>query len=640
MSLIDRIDPPLDQVPCRPADESRGEAIEQALIMQDWRRAEDLLGQQFQARPTLANAHLVLDRLGRIPDRKARATCRLMICRSFTVEPIVPLLRAGAALQGLSLTAAVGAFNAYVQELLDPASALYNFRPDAVILAVQSRDLVPDLWGRFLAVADVAGAIDQVLADMDARVAVFRAHSPAHLVLPTLEQPCWPQAGFLDGRSELGQVEAFGEINRGIRQLARRYPGVSVFDYDALVARHGRLTWHDERKWLAMRMPLAADSLAHLAAAYLRILVPLAGLTAKVLVVDLDETLWGGVVAEDGLAGIRLGADHPGAAHIALQQALLDLHHRGVLLAIASKNNEADALEALEHHPDMLLRPHHFSAWRINWNDKAQSLREIAAELNLGLDSLAFLDDNPAERALIRQALPDVHVLELPHDPLGYAAAVRSDAAFERLAVTEEDVARSRYYSDARHRTADAAAATTLDGFLRSLAMRAEIAAMTAVTLPRVAQLTQKTNQFNLTTRRYSDTELAGLTADPHWQAYTLRLQDSFGDNGLVGAALLRFTGDICEVDTFLLSCRVIGRTAETALLAYVAGVATAAGTRWLQGWFCPTLKNAPAREFYRSHGFQPVETRVSDTLWRFDLSNGTIRFPEWITCPGKERDS
>jgi FkbH-like protein len=290
-------------------------------------------------------------------------------------------------------------------------------------------------------------------------------------------------------------------------------------------------------------------------------------------------------------------------------------------------------MEAFEHHPEMLLRPHHFASMRINWQDKAQNLREIAAELNIGIEALAFLDDNPAERHWVRSELPEVTVIDLPNDPMDYSQALRDAPVFERLSLSAEDRERGRYYAEQRQRTELESSAVSLEDFYRSLQMEVEIVSVTPQTLNRTAQLTQKTNQFNLTTRRYTEQQLTEMTASPEWQVRSLRVRDRFGDNGLVGVAITHCIGEVCEIDTLLLSCRVIGRTVETALLANLAQEARNQGMLSLQGWYLPTKKNVPAKDVYRSHGFKLVKEVDQDTLWEFDLSTGRINCPEWLTC-------
>jgi FkbH-like protein len=414
-------------------------------------------------------------------------------------------------------------------------------------------------------------------------------------------------------------------------RLAREHAGVYVLDYDALVARYGRLSWHDERKWLTMRMPIAANCLIHLSNEWLRFIQPLTGRVCKALVTDLDNTLWGGVVGEDGMGGIKLGPEYPGAAYQALQRAILDLYQRGIILAVCSKNNLPDAMEVLERHPAMLLRPEHFAVMRINWNDKAQSLHEIAAELDIGTDALAFLDDNPAERAWIRSQLPEVTVIDLPDDPMSYSQALRASPVFERLGLSTEDRERGRYYAEQRLRTELSQSVASLEDFYRSLLMEVEISLVAPETLARLAQLTQKTNQFNLTTHRYSEHQIAEIAADTNWEVYSMRVRDHFGDNGLVGMAITHYQGEVCEIDTFLLSCRVIGRTVESALLATIAEQARIKGAQQLIGWFLPTKKNIAAKEFYRSHGFNCTLDQDEGSRWEFDLTCGEIVSPPWI---------
>jgi FkbH-like protein len=406
---------------------------------------------------------------------------------------------------------------------------------------------------------------------------------------------------------------------------------VYILDYDALMARHGSEHWYDERKWLTARLPIAAGYLLHMAREWMRFIVPLSGRTAKVLVVDLDNTLWGGVIGEDGITGIKLGPEYPGAAHQALQRALLDLSRKGILLAVCSKNNLNDAMEALEKHPGMLVRARDFAALRINWTDKAQNLRAIAQELNVGVDALAFLDDNPFEREQVRGALPEVTVIDLQKNPLEYAAAVKNCAVFERLTLSSEDQRRTEIYAAQKQRAGAEQNFQSKEDFFRYLDQEAELDPVSDLTLARVAQLTQKTNQFNLTTRRYTEAQIAEMAKQPEWHISSIRVRDRFGDYGLVGVAIAHDEGEQCQIDTFLLSCRVIGRTVETALLAHLAESAAQRGRKRLEGWFLPTKKNAPARDFYEQHGFEWQVTNCEGSLWTLDLGSSTLRCPDWI---------
>jgi FkbH-like protein len=598
--------------------------VDRAIARGDASGAAGMLASAWDQAPGLALAGFVASRYDRIAGRLGLLRQRWAILRSFTVEPAVPVFKAGAYAAGVALETHLGEFNAYAQEILDPASALYRFQPDAAILAVLTRDVAPGLWRG-------ETAADDVLSRFGDWIASFRKYSKAALIVHSLEVPAGTGAGILDAQRADNAAEAIQGINRGLRALAGEHRGVYTLDYDALVARHGRESWGDARKWLSVRLPVASANLPHLAREWLRFLHPLAGKVAKCVAVDLDNTLWGGVIGEDGMDGIRLGAEYPGAAFQELQRALLDLSRRGILLAVASRNNQADAMEALAGHAGMVLQPGDFAAMRINWNEKARSLREIAAELNIGLDTIAFLDDSPVERQQVREQAPEAIVVHLPEDPMGYAQAVRDCPWFERLTLSEEDRRRGEYYAAQRERGALERHVTSKEDFYRGLGQVAEIAPVNAQTLARVSQLTQKTNQFNLTTRRYTEQQIAEMAARRNWRVWSLRVRDRYADNGLVALAIARVDGEVCEIDSFLMSCRVIGRTLETALLAHLAADARERGAAVLQGWFVPTRKNAPAADFYRDHGFEVARQTEEGVLWKLDLQEKEIRTPEWI---------
>ncbi len=605
--------------------------IEELLGAGQWTKAAARLSVLWEREAGPALAGFVVSAYERLRNRIELKPHRCAILRSFTVEPIVPILKACALSAGIDLTTHIGDFNAYAQELLDANGPVYAFHPDTVILAVETRDIAPELWKTSVG-ADV---VERVSDQFAALVRVFRTSTHANLVMHSLETPPSAALGVYESQLEENQVWAVEAINRNLRRLAGEFRGIYILDYDGLVARHGRERWGDERKWLTVRLPIAAANLVWVAREWMRYLAPLAGRVAKVVAVDLDNTLWGGVIGEYGMAGIEVGPAYPGGAYQALQQALLDLTARGILLAIASKNNPADAMEALTNHPGMLLRPEHFAAVRIDWNEKSQNLRSIAAELNLGLDSLAFLDDNPVERQRVREEIPEAMVIELPADPMAYARAVRDFAAFERPAISEEDRQRTKYYATDRQRAVLEQSTGSREDFFRSLGQEAEISSVDQLTLARVAQLTQKTNQFNLTTKRYTEQQIEELARRPDWRVLSIKVSDRYADNGLVGVAITHDRGDVCEIDTFLLSCRVIGRTVETALLAHLAEEAHERGLRRLEGWFLPTKKNAPARDFYREHGFRLLAEKTPEGspggLWSLDLPAKKLRCPDWI---------
>lgn len=596
-------------------------------------RAVARLHELWRQQNDISTATFVCSSYEKLRVKVALVSHRVAVLRSFTVEPVIPLLRAAAFCAGIDLSVHIGDFNTHSQDILDPNSSLYAFAPDTVILAVRTPDIAPDLWERYssLPAEAIQEACQRVSGSLQGWIRAFRKHSQSALIVHNLEQPVHPSRGLLDAQSEASQSETIRQINREIRRAAGAYRGVYVSDYDGLVARHGRQRWQDDRKYLVARLPISSDNLIHLSREWLRFLVPLSGRTAKALVVDLDNTLWGGIIGEDGLSGIKLGPEYPGAAYQRLQGIMLDLAQRGILLAICSKNNPADALEAIDKHPGMLLRREHFAAMRISWNDKAQGLREIAFELNIGTDSLAFLDDNPVEREQVRAALPEVTVIDLSNNPFEYASAVQNCPAFERLSLSAEDQHRTALYAEQRERARGEQQFQSKEDFYRFLKQEVEVASISSETLGRISQLTQKTNQFNLTTRRYTEQQISETAIRPGWHVFSVRVRDRFGDQGLVGVAITRDEHDTCEIETFLLSCRVIGRTVETAFLSAIAKAAITRGCKKLYGFFLPTKKNAPAQSFYSQHGFQLKSQTSERGVWFFDLQTRTPPCPDWI---------
>jgi FkbH-like protein len=308
------------------------------------------------------------------------------------------------------------------------------------------------------------------------------------------------------------------------------------------------------------------------------------------------------------------------------------LKKRGVLLALNSRNNWDDVAQVFQEHPDMILGLKDFSAVRVNWADKVSNIREIAAELNIGVDSIVFMDDSPFECELVRHTLPEVTVVQVPPDPAFYPELVRSLPWFQRPGLSEEDLRRAEMMAEEEKRHRFLEAAGSYEEFLCSLEMVAEFSSLSEGNLPRAAQLTQKTNQFNLTTRRYGKSDLAALTVGGRYLGLVVRLRDRFGDSGLVGFALVEMGEGFWRIDTFLLSCRVLGRGLETTMLSQIARLAQQRAVPRLVGEFIATGKNQPAAAFFRDHGFNSTG---SDGLWELDLTVSRVDSPPWIAVKG-----
>ncbi|MGI4878046.1 MAG: HAD-IIIC family phosphatase, partial [Janthinobacterium lividum] len=487
------------------------------------------------------------------------------------------------------------------------ASRINAARPDAVLVAIDWHGLpiVPTPGNAAAAAASVDAALNMI----DTVREGFRAHGGALSIVSTVAPPAESAAGSLD-RGLPGTMRFLCDrINAGLVERAAASADL-LLDTAALAETVGLGDWADPTLWNVAKLPfdtvflpLWADHVARLAAA-------LKGRSRKALVLDLDNTLWGGVIGDDGLEGILIGqGDATAEAHLEVQRLALSLRDRGVVLAVSSKNTDSVAREVFTDHPDMLLRLDHISVFQANWNDKATNITAIADELALGLDSFVFLDDNPAERALIRRTLPDVAIPELPANPALYARTLAAAGYFEMIAFSAEDAGRAEMYQMNAKRAALKTQVADMGSYLASLNMEIGFAPFDGVGRARIAQLINKSNQFNLTTRRYTEADVLGFERDPATFTLQVRLADAFGDNGMIGVVICRDAGArTWEIDTWLMSCRVLGRGVERMMLAEILLHAREAGIERLVGRYLPTAKNAMVSGHYATLGFTPLD--------------------------------
>ena len=411
--------------------------------------------------------------------------------------------------------------------------------------------------------------------------------------------------GLLDARPPLGASWALSVMNARLMERLASSANVFVLDSQRWVACGGR-TGSSAKGWYLGKVRHQGEVLAEAARDVKAALRACAGQARKLVVVDLDETLWGGIVGEVGWQGLRLGGhDAEGEALVDLQRELKDLTRRGVVLAIASKNDEAVALEAIEQHPEMVLRKADFVGWRISWQDKARSVAELAEELNLGLQSVVFIDDNPSERARVREALPEVLVPEWPADKLRYPDALRSLRCFDTAHISGEDLERTRLYVAERARTELKREVGDLNAWLEGLEIRVRMEPLSPANLARVAQLFNKTNQLNLSTRRMSGAELEAWTSAPNRRFWAATVSDRFGDAGLTGLVSAEVEGEEARIVDLMLSCRVMGRKVELALLHHAVEWATGLGAVRVEARYLKTAKNRPTLEVLVGSGFE-----------------------------------
>lgn len=546
---------------------------------------------------------------------------RIAVISSSTTALWVPLLRTLCFRDGIDAEFYEGPFGNYQQEILDPDSGLYRFNPTIVVLAVHWRDLG---WPPFA--ADPAAAIESQVERWRGLWHTFAARSSAHLIQFAFDRPSVEAGGYLSIARQDGRERMILRLND---QLWSETSGrsVSLLDTPRVALETGLHRWSDAALWHKAKQHPGLDALPALAESALAQFRALLGLTRKVVVCDLDNTLWGGVIGEDGLDGIRLGpGTADGEAHVALQVYLKELAARGILLAVNSKNNLDDALLPFTSHPGMVLRREDFASFEANWTDKASNLRAMAQALSLGTDSFVFLDDNPVEREWVRSRMPEVAVPE-PGSPnsiaTGLVLALERGRYFESLALSAEDTARASHYQREVGRREKERVAGSMEEFLSGLGMHAAAVPVNDGNLERITQLTNKTNQYNLTTRRYTKAQVEALAYrnDGWLQAFELR--DSFGDYGLVGCVFCLATGDgIWEVDTWLMSCRVLGRQMELFMMDHLVAAAQSHHVRELWGVYRPTAKNGLTQQHYPNLGFETITTNLepSETRYRLEV--------------------
>ena len=499
-------------------------------------------------------------------------------------------------------------------------AALKDNPPDFVLVASDSRML------KLTSPLDDGAAAEQMIDAAIARISriaeVAGRATARPVILQTLADD--PDATRFNMDMGLPGTPRFliSDFNRRLARRAR-HDSRLVLDVNALANLVGLSAWSAGRYWYAAKYPFATAMIPLYADNIMRIIAAQMGRSRRVLVLDLDNTMWGGIVGDDGIEGLVLGSGSPlGEAHAALQRMALDLKQRGIILCVSSKNDETIALDAFRNHPEMILKEDDIVAFRVNWEDKAANIKAIADAIDLGLDSFVFLDDNPAERKRVRDALPSVAVPELPGDPSDWLMVIQAAGYFEQTSFSREDQLRAGFYKANALRAAQMERIGNHDDYLRSLGMRLSIAPFDGPGCKRIAQLISKSNQFNLTTRRYSDAEITALQSDPDAITVQARLEDIFGDNGMISTVICRRDGQRCDVDSWIMSCRVLGRRVEEAILGHLVAQVRLLGLTEIIGRYIPTARNELVRDHYSRLGFAQIAAENGETVWRLAVDS------------------
>jgi FkbH-like protein len=555
------------------------------------------------------------------------SSVRLAILASATVDHLLPAIRVSGLRRRLLIDVHIGPYGQYRQQLLDPDSPLHRLRPQIVLLSLTAREAIASVPLTATA-AEADAAIARSIEELRMLWRKARETYEATVIQQTFLNIADPLFGSYDRLVAGAPAQLIDRLNQRLVQAAAE-DGVLLLDIARASERDGLNAWFDVTRWLQGKLEIAPQAAPVYGDLLARVIAAQRGLSRKCLVLDLDNTLWGGVIGDDGPEGIILGeGTGTGEAHLALQRYARQLRERGVILAVCSKNDPAVAEAVFRDHPEMILKLTDIAAFVANWEDKAVNLRRIAEQLNIGIDSMVFVDDNPAERARIRQSLPMVAVPELPADAGQYVRCLADAGYFESVAFTADDSRRGEQYSANASREALRESSQNMGDFLRGLDMSVTFGPFHPVDLTRVAQLIGKTNQFNPTTRRYSLEDVTRFAVTDRYLTLQFRLVDRFGDNGLVSAMILRpdtLAPDLVEIDSWVMSCRVFGRQLEREAMNITVETARRMGVRAFRACYIPTSKNAVVSGLYSELGFALVSGDAPHngvTHWCLQLSD------------------
>ena len=558
---------------------------------------------------------------------------RVAVLGGSTTDELVNLFELFLLSEGVKPVFYQSEYGRYYEDAVHDSHALVDFKPDLVYVhtsCINVRNLPPPNCTE----SELSCYVDAELSRYKEIWDSLESNLGCQVIQNNFEAPVHALLGNMDAVSPGGQSRFLAQLNLVFAEEIGRRPKVLLQDVHGISANLGLRHWFDWDRYFSYKVLLTSDANLELARSLNSLVRAIYGKSRKVLVLDLDNTLWGGVIGDDGLEKIQIGRETPvSEAYTAFQEYCLSLRNRGVLLAVCSKNTESVAMSGFEH-PSSILKLEHFSCFKANWDPKHENILQIGKELNLGIDSFVFVDDNPAERAIVETQVPGVAVPDVGDEVTKYAQIIDRGRYFEPASLSKEDLERAALYAYNSQRAALENKFANYGEYLDSLEMTAEIDGFKPVYMERISQLTNKTNQFNLTTRRYTFAEIERLAQDPRYVGLYGKLSDRFGDNGLISIVLGRKEDDALHMDLWLMSCRVLKRDMEVAMLDALAERASRAAINRIYGYYLPSKKNGMVEDFYAKLGFTQVdaaETAAIDlpegsTVWRLDLADYTER--------------
>ena len=554
---------------------------------------------------------------------------KIGILSSFTINGLGETLKVKCAENDLECKYYVGPYDQYSQEIISENSELYRFSPDIVFLLLDIRSLFGDIFHEhhYLDLNERKSLIASKIQEINNLIDIFTKNCNSKLIISNLALPIFSSFGINETKLELGFREMIILFNSELSKTCKSKNNLFIYDFNAFSSKHGQKNIFDMKNYLFGDIQINFDFIPYLAHELVSYVNAYMGLTKKCIVLDLDNTLWGGIVGEDGFENIKLGPQPPGNAFYEFQKTLKAFKNRGIILAINSKNNPDDALKVIREHPYMILKEDDFSCIKINWDDKVENMKEISEELNLGLDSFVFFDDDKLNCEFMKISLPQVKVVNLNGDPAYFSDMLQNMNDFDTLNITNEDLKRAQMYTEQVNRDKLKKSSISMDDFLKNLDIDITIKKSNDFTIPRISQLTLKTNQFNLTTKRYQEEEIQKFSEDDSFLVGCAQVKDKFGDNGITGVFIVKKQNSKeWHLDSFLLSCRVMGREVEKAILNYIIDEAKKQKIEKIIAEYIPTQKNKPAENFLPQCGF-----KQSDNKWIYDVNN-PLKLPEFLS--------
>ena len=518
-------------------------------------------------------------------------------------------------------------YNQFNQEILDENSNLYKFKPDIIFLLIDNRTILEKsfYFSNINSENEKKKYTDEKFNEINNLIKTFTKKSHSKIIIANFVIPTYTPLGIYESKIEYGIKEIIFELNKKLKELSRNIDSCYVYDFNSFVTKFGEKNILDYKKMNYGDIKINFDVIPYLIYEFLGYVKPILGLNKKCIVLDLDNTLWGNIIGEDGFEGIKLGPYPEGRSFVEFQKVIKSLSENGIILAINSKNNQEDAMKAINEHPHMILREKDFSCIKINWNDKISNMREISNELNIGLDSIVFFDDDPVNRELLRMSIPEINTVELPKDPSTYAQILRNLNDFNTLKITKDDTHRKIMYKQEQNRQKLESSTENLNEYLKKLDIKIKIKLDDKFSISRISQLILKTNQFNLTTKRYQEEQIKEFVKDETMIVGCSEIEDKFGENGITNVFIIKTKPNEWIIDTFLLSCRIMGRGIEEGIIGKILEIAKNKGIEKITATFIPTEKNKPAENFLKNYGFEKEKEN-----WIFLLKN-EIKIPDYL---------